>query len=575
MTVSQALTDSSSARKESAQNPSPQERTRLHITPFNSDLLKTFVPSSVLPYASDISYHTVQTFPEKGFGYVEIPTMDAQKIKKKFNGSILRGQKVRIEDALPEKRKRVLEDIQADAAAEEPDKKARKKAKKAKRKDGVLSGVELPDGRNVKRGWTEPESSTKRRSKDKKEKDSKKSKSQSSKYTTEPEVLFKTKVPPNAAPLVKADKAVEKSKKSKKSSREVVVHEFAKTTKHAAFLKSNQIPKDAKHAAEYIEGQGWVDEEGHIVEPESDKRRKRREAEAEAARKHAEAVALKKSSSPGTSKRKTALERAEELEARTQASAADTRRQDTSEDESDDASSVVSSSSSNMSSSSEDAASEELASEESEAESDVISQQDGDGEVASKIDLDTEMADAVVKATDDTGNAPAEVHPLEALFKRPKLPDSDAPSKLAPINTSFSFFGGDADEEANEKQANTDAPLTPYTRRDLQVRGVRSAAPTPDTAAVGKRFWPDEMDEDDEEVEDSLIMHHDVNVVPVRSKPSEAAQEEDAGEEEQSEFAKHFWEHRGEYNRAWKKRRRESMKAQRQRENKRLGRKVV
>ncbi|KAK7519119.1 hypothetical protein IWZ03DRAFT_308595 [Phyllosticta citriasiana] len=532
MTATQALTDSSSARKESAQNPSPQERTRLHITPFNSDLLKTFVPSSVLPHASDISYHTVQTFPEKGFGYVEIPTMDAQKIKKKFNGSILRGQKVRIEDALPEKRKRVLEDIQADAAAEEPDKKARKKAKKAKRKDGVLSGVELPDGRNVKRGWTEPESSTKRRSKDKKEKDSKKSKSQSSKYTTEPEVLFKTKVLPNAAPLVKADKAVEKSKKSKKSSREVVVHEFAKTTKHAAFLKSNQIPKDAKHAAEYIEGQGWVDEEGNIVEPESDKRRKRREAEAEAARKHAEAVALKKTS------------------------AADTRRQDTSEDESDDASSVVSSSSSNVSSSSEDAASEELASEESEAESDVISQQD------------------VVEATDDAGNAPAEVHPLEALFKRPKLPDSDAPSKLAPINTSFSFFGGDADEEANEKQVNTDAPLTPYTRRDLQVRGVRSAAPTPDTAAVGKRFWPDEMDEDDEEVEDSLIMHHDVNVVPVRSKPSEAAQE-DAGEEEQSEFAKHFWEHRGEYNRAWKKRRRESMKAQRQRENKRLGRKVI
>ncbi|KAK7544718.1 uncharacterized protein J3D65DRAFT_663949 [Phyllosticta citribraziliensis] len=569
MTVAQALTDSSSAREEST-----PERTRLHITPFNPDLLKTFVPSSILPHASGISYHSVQTFPEKGFGFVEIPTMEAQKIKKKFNGSILRGQKVRIEDALPEKRKRVLEDIQADVAAEEPDKKPRKKAKKAKAKDGVLSGVELPDGRNVKRGWTEPESSTKRKSKDKKEKDSK-NKSQSSKYTTEPEVLFKTKVPPNTVPLVKADKAVEKPKKSKKSTREVLVHEFAKTTKHAAFLKSNQIPKDAKHAAEYVEGQGWVDEEGNIVEPESDKRRKRKEAEAEAARKRAEAVALKTRTSSEASKRKTALERAEELEARKQASAADTKRQDISEDESDDASSVVSSSTSNVSSSEGEAPEDSASGESSSAESDVISQQEKDGEAAPKEAVDTEMADAVVEATDDAGNAPTEVHPLEALFKRPQLPDSDAPSKLAPINTSFSFFGGDADEEANEEQVNTDAPLTPYTRQDLQVRGVRSAAPTPDTAAVGKKFWRDEMDEDDEDVEDSLLMHHDVNAVPVRSKHADAAQEEGAGEEEQSEFAKHFWEHRGEYNRAWKKRRRESMKAQRQRENKRLGRKVV
>ncbi|KAK8237995.1 hypothetical protein IWZ00DRAFT_212224 [Phyllosticta capitalensis] len=573
MSVTQALTDSSSAHKESASNPSPQERTRLHITPFNSDLLKTFIPASVLPHATGISYHTVQTFPEKGFGYVEIPTMEAQKVKKKFNGSILRGQKVRIEDALPEKRKRVLEDIQADAATEEPDKKARKKAKKIKHKDGVLAGVEL-EGRNVKRGWTEPESTTKRKSKDKKEKDSKKHKSQPSKYTTEPEVLFKTKVPPNAAPLAKADKALEKPKKSKKSTREVVVHEFAKTTKHAAFLKSNQIPKDAKKAAGYVEGQGWVDEEGNLVEPESDKRRKRREAEAEAARKRAEFAAQKKISDSGTSKRKTALERAEELEARANASAAETGRQDISEDESDDASSVVSSSSSDVSSTSGDEASEESASEESsEAESDDISQQSGDGEAALQDDLDTEMADAKVEATDDAADAPTEVHPLEALFKRPKLPGADTPSKLAPINTSFSFFGGDADEEANEEQVNTAAPLTPYTRQDMQVRGVRSAAPTPDTAAAGKKFWRDEV-EDDEEVEDSLIMHHDVNSVPVRPKPA-APQEEGVGEEEQSEFAKHFWEHRGEYNRAWKKRRRESMKAQRQRENKRLGRKVV
>jgi hypothetical protein len=44
-----------------------------------------------------------------------------------------------------------------------------------------------------------------------------------------------------------------------------------------------------------------------------------------------------------------------------------------------------------------------------------------------------------------------------------------------------------------------------------------------------------------------------------------------AGLKEDSEFTKWFWENRGDNNRAWKKRRRDAAKEQRQRENRRKG----
>jgi hypothetical protein len=122
-----------------------EEYTRLHITPLNPDLLKTIIPASILPNACHISYHTIQTFPEKSYGYVELPVMDAEKIKKKLNGSILKGTKVKIDKARPQK-EAVLEE-----AVAEPDRP--KKEKKKKRKRDELSGVEIGE-RRVKRGWT-------------------------------------------------------------------------------------------------------------------------------------------------------------------------------------------------------------------------------------------------------------------------------------------------------------------------------------------------------------------------------------------------------------------------------------
>ncbi|OJD40577.1 suppressor protein srp40 [Diplodia corticola] len=612
MSVTQALTtDSSNARKEPASSSSgaAPERTRLHITPFTPDLLKAFLPPSILPQASRISYHTVQTFPDKGFGYVELPTMEAQKLKKKFGGSILKGQKVRIEDARPEKRKKILEDAQsaAEAGLDEEDRKAGKKIKKLKRKDGVLPGYELPDERHVKRGWTEPESKKDYKRKDRKDKDKKekKNKPQPSKYTTDKELLFKTKLPPNAVPTAKSDKALEKPKKSKVSSRDVVVHEFSKTTKHASFLKSSQVSKDGKTAAEFVEGTGWVDENGSVVEQETESQRKRREAKAEAKQKRAEAKAAAAAAAAEEEgknpKRKSALEIAEALAAKRKAAKAAKPAKaaepadDSSEIEenvSDDRSSVVSTSSSDVSSSDEE--SEESA--RSEAESEVAQDEAEESSSESEPQIahtkaaeqgsiphgntggDVEMTDSAEKVGDAEKEA-REVHPLEALFKRPNPPEGGTPTKLAPINTSFSFFGG-GDEEEAEAVEEANVPLTPYTRRDLQIRGMRSAAPTPDTAAIGKRFWRNDMDDEeeedgDEEVEDSM-MQVDANSVPIGSRGPEVTMAPEQGSEaEQSEFAKHFWEHRGDYNRAWKKRRREAMKVQRQRENRRLGRKVV
>ena len=180
---------------------------RLHITPLKPELLKVYLAPSVLPLARNISYHTVETFPEKGFGYVELPEQEAQKVRKKLNGTTLKGSKVRIEMAKPEKRK-AREEADAEekpAKRSKKDKKEKKpksdKSEKRKRSPGVFDGVELPDDRKVKRGWTEPTAAKTKSSKDKKDKKSKDDKHQSkpSKYTKEPELLFKANLEPVTA----------------------------------------------------------------------------------------------------------------------------------------------------------------------------------------------------------------------------------------------------------------------------------------------------------------------------------------------------------------------------------------
>ncbi|KAH5456958.1 hypothetical protein HBI30_071280 [Parastagonospora nodorum] len=537
---------------------------RLHITPLKPDLLKVYLAPSVLALAKNISYHTVETFPERGYGYVELPEAEAQKIKKKLNGTTLRGSKVRIEMAKPEKRK-VREE--ADAAKEQeeavrPPKRVKKEKEKRKHERGVLEGVELENERKVKRGWTEPSSKGKKERKEKKEKTKdkdEKHEQKKSKYTKEPELLFKAKLTPVAATEVarKEKKKEKKEKKEKKSkAREVVVHEFEKNTKTPSFLKEPQVSTEKKPAVEYVNGQGWVDEDGNVVEPETGKARNRRVLEL--VDKPAEEP--KKAPAPPKAAKKDKKKA--------------TPPPSSSESEADDDSSVVSSSSEDESS-------------ESEAE-------ESDAESAPSTPAPKAGINDTHPTTEQGQPMDKEVHPLEALFKRPKPSPGSlniTPKKLSPINTSFNFFGGENNDDTMDVDAPgqivDNAPTTPFTERDLEWRGLRSAAPTPDTAAIGRRFsfdWrkgsQEADDEDDEEIDEEVAQQLSQNTKANASKQlpdvaEENEEEVDATEEAkdekpESEFRKWFWENRGDLNRAWKKRRRDALKVKRHTENKRL-----
>ena len=106
-------------------------------------------------------------------------------------------------------------------------------------------------------------------------------------------------------------------------------------------------------------------------------------------------------------------------------------------------------------------------------------------------------------------------------------------------------------------------PLTPFTQRDFEYRGMRSAAPTPDTAHPNKRFvWPTENSDDEDE---------DAPSSPIRKGSSSKEGEKKEGASAESDFQKWFYENRGDTSRAWKKRRRTVAKEKRHRENRKRG----
>ncbi|KAF2024757.1 hypothetical protein EK21DRAFT_93814 [Setomelanomma holmii] len=542
---------------------------RLHVTPLKPDLLKVYLAPSVLPLAKKVSYHTVETFPEKSYGYLELPESEAQKLKKKLNGTTLRGAKVRIEMAKTEKRKALAE---ADAAkdkeeAERPSKRVKKERRK--KEQGVLEGAELENDRKVKRGWTEPPSKSKKDRKEKKGKDEEhKHEQKKSKYTKEPEMLFKAKLTPVAATEVarKEKRSDKKEKKEKKRSKakEVVVHEFEKNTKTPSFLKETKVSTEKKPAVEYVNGQGWVDEDGNVVEPETGKAKNRRVLELVDKPADPEKI---DGFTPKTSSKSV-----------TKAPKKKVKVTPPPESEDEDDSSVVSSSSEDVSSDSE--------AESSDAESTPSTP-------VPAVNGTNESADIQPAAS-----AEKEVHPLEALFKRPKPTPGplsiSTPKKLTPITTSFSFFDADAENMEVDQvgQPVDNGPVTPYTERDIEWRGLRSAAPTPDTAAIGRRFSFDwrkgsqeadgDEDEDMEDPEAEQQLSKNTKANAVKSKLAGVAEENgedvdageamEAGAEEkpESEFRKWFWENRGDLNRAWKKRRRDALKAKRHTENKKM-----
>ena len=534
-------------------------RKRLHISPFTAQLQSTILPPSLLQQASDISYHTIQTFPEKNYGYVELPEMEADKLKKKLNGSVLKGSRMRIE--LARREKNATEGNNGlPVDSEMASSKTSRRVKSKTREEGVIPGYELPTERKVKRGWAEPASSDAKPTKRRKDKTDKKSKTKTPSLTGEAECLFKTSLPPNVSSADGAKEGKAKKRKRGGSNRDAVIHEFANTTKHASFLRDDSDAERRKTASEYIEGKGWMDEEGKIVEAEPKTRRTRVNTE-EAGKETTESM-------PRRSRRSSKLEvpLVEVIAPKSQEA-----KHEAVDDET---------SSSGTSS-------------ESESESEVENRADapptrqptrvsarktkvksnglgisaiGDGEVevdrVERLSITRSSATPPPVPEIQPKSAPStnEVHPLEALFKRPNNAASHTPKKPnLEVSTSFNFF--DPNVEEGESQPLV-VPQTPFTQQDIRQRRQRSAAPTPDTAAPGKTFgdiWAgtsdvSDVDEDDEQ-EDVTAGKAEASTDSKDKKP-------------ESEFSKWFWEHRGETNRAWKRRRREAAKEQRQKDNK-------
>lgn len=601
-------------------NMEENEYIRLHVTPFNPALLKTILPPSVLPKARNISYHEIATFPEKAYGYVELPLMDADKLKKKLNGTILKGTKVRIEKARKEKKRAVGETM------EEPEKS--QKGRTQKRKRGELPGVDIGE-RQVKRGWTTPVKDLK--------KDQMATKS---KYTTKPECLFKTNLPPNVASKGRTADA-KPDKRKRKAGKEAVVHEFAKTTKFATFLRSSGASRKTTATAEFVEGRGWVDEEGNLVEGVKVKKLRKsdpmpviEEGSSESAEVEHAKVLDQQSLSDADSKRKHSGKRtstkmessntetdsfsdsdssSDEEEEEEVALPKTTNDHDMSvspDDSSDDSSDEVSNhksassptplgfkkASQEKSSSSDESSDEEdggpltkvqAAQDETSSSSDSSSSDSSEEQSDSDSSDDSEAGSEVVEPQSSSATKPpgvpipslslkipdsldstpiaSSVHPLEALYKKDK-PDAMHPSKAA--ETSFSFFGVDNDDDdESEVQAEThlQAPLTPYTKKDFEYRGLRSSAPTPDTAHANKRFvWPSENDPDEG---DEAVTSSPTRDTDIKGKGKSEGKEKEKATEAESDFSKWFYENRGDLRRAWTGRRKSAAKEKRQREN--------
>lgn len=496
--------------------PAANDLVRLHITPFNPDIYNKNIPAALRKPENKVSFHAVQTFPERGFGYLELTKADADILKRKLQSAMLKGTKVRIEEARPMK-KRKSETMDEPATKHSHKERFKTEAgPHTKARDVVLPGYELSADRHVKRGWTEDK------------------RAKSTAATADKKLLFKTKVPANLTKLEKEKSKKPKEKRAHKAKKgETIVEEFAKT--RSTFAVSQATSADRKPAVAYEDGLGWVDEDGQVVEAESKKLQ----------RQHKQP----KQSPKGIP-----------------ASAVEGKGFDTGENNAiatDQASAEVSNEDVDMESESQSSPDDDSAS--GASESSESQQGSEDGTAPNSLEQSETSSNAGSTDEHESTTDTPEIHPLEALYKR-SADRADAKNQLAPINTSFSFF--EAADEAPE-DASMIQPQTPHTKQDLEWRHQRSAAPTPDTAAIDGRFGFPLGDGDSDEDKDE-----DLEVTP-RQSVATTQQHQEPSSQQESAFRRYFYEKRGETDRAWKKRRREAKKLQRQRENRRSSRRVV
>lgn len=428
-----------------------------------------------------------------------------------------------------------MEQNETDDVTESPPKKKSSKKRKAAEDNAVLDGYELPSDRKVKRGWTESTDAKEQRRKDEKKKrkeEKRAAKSQAkSKYTEKDECLFRTQVPPNK-PSTKDEKQDKKLKKKNKSAKESVVHEFANTVTHPSFLRSGT--EDTAPTSAFEQEKGWVDDSGNVKEPTSSRVRK-------LDYRPGKVAGAKEKRKPKSQEPKPT----EESEDWTSSSGSS----DDSNSDSDDSAST----SDEDSNDGQTKAEKQLSPSNTTTTTpniDAAADQD-ENESTTKGDGQQQQQQQLLN----------EVHPLEAIFKRSAPSESKPPAEE--VNPHFSFFGNNDDIESDEEEPSGPVePQTPFTRQDIQARGLRSAAPTPDTGLVGRTVkWSDSED-------DSMIDGDDDNDEGSVNTP---VPKQAGVDQEETEFAKWFWENRGDNNRAWKRRRREVAKEERQRENRRKG----
>ncbi len=520
-----------------------EDKLRLHITPFSEDLAQSILSTRSSFAAKSVSYHTIDTFPEHSYGYIELPIMEAEKLKKKLNGSILKGKKLRVEHARPQKRRFEPEEGKEDPLS--PAEEECRPSKKPRKSVSELQGHELAPERKVKRGWTEPQKGNRMGT----PKPSSASRV-ASKYTDKPECMFRVHLPQNKEVETRGLVTTSKDQRTKKGKKATVVHEFEKSVIQPSFIRNGIATGNVGVATEYIEGKGWVDTNGNIIEQSTRRLRSRsRTDQPQRVQEDAKAKVSREIHSPSSIEQGPKSEtdgslgqHAEMLSTTSEDQVSNGQKITTNEVSDDETSSSGTSSFDSESSYGTDGglaqeAEEELASESEAAEAEH-----------SKMSKDTSEA---------TSTASTTVHPLEALFKRPDQAASQTRGKRPlEIKTSFNFF------EPDDEQT---MPQTPFTTRDLQLRGLRSAAPTPDTALPTRRFFADSVSPSSEgDIEDRAN---------IEGRSNEKAESDDSRpKEEESAFAKWFWEHRGENNRTWKRRRREALKEKRQKENRQKGR---
>lgn len=556
--------------------------TRLHIAPLNPELLKVIVPQAVLPRAREISFHTLQAFPERPYGFIELPSSDAQKIKSKLNGAVLKGVKIRVEPARPDNMPRPDPDaIIGTAAGSDLERKSKKsktekREKKRKRDPQEIAGIELEEGRKIKRGWTITPDEAKAKKKKEKEREKAKSKSRKDKkesegkekkekkkgrrhaeseYTDGPECLVKTHLPPNKRDAVAGNPQGEAKKSKKHKKHEVVVHEFENTTKFPTYFKASKGATTSGTGYDFVEGKGWVDSNGNLVEK------------------------IKSTRPKGLPKTLVDKKTSEEGDDTTSSSGSSSEEEEEEDSEADD---------------DKAAAKKEHKATHPALKSLAI-------DVTTSTSLESPQDSARPKSSSSARSLtikipPAtpssnKVHPLEALYKRQQQ-DEAADKADTTGDQPFSFFGGQdveedddnnlgqgevvdgsgVDNDENSSQAGpsqgSQLPMTPFSKQDFEWRGMRSAAPTPDTAHPSRysRIWPLRDDREESPGIPEADEHDDQLNSPMGARHANVGEGEPTNPS--AEFPKWFYENRGDLNRSWTKRKKTVAKQKRYRENK-------